>query len=202
MVYSDFSLKSVKINFELTVDESIDLFAQTEAIAPSNLLELTLKETIPLVSAINTEKARSELIIAPILLEVRRHLQYKVSLFSGIDFNVAPEKGLAGFCDFILSQSSEQYFIQSPVVTIVEAKNENIKGGLGQCIAEMVAAQLFNQQNSSEIQTIYGVVTTGQIWKFLKLEGKTVFIDQSDYYIKEVEKILAILVTSLGDRAK
>jgi hypothetical protein len=94
MAYSDFSLNSVKHSF--------DLFAQIEAIAPSALLK-ALKQTIPLVSAINTQKARSKLIIAPILLGVR---QYQVSLFSGIDFNVAPEKGLAGFCDFILSRAS------------------------------------------------------------------------------------------------
>lgn len=199
MAYSDFSLNSVKTSFDLTINESIDLFSNVQAIAPSELLKLTLKETIPLVSAINTEKARSELLIAPILLETRRQLHYQVSLFSGVDFVVAPEQGLTGFCDFILSRSTEQYFIQAPVVTIVEAKNENIKAGLGQCIAEMVAAQLFNEKNCSEIQTVYGVVTTGQIWKFLKLEGKTIFIDLSDYYIKEVERILGILVATVSE---
>lgn len=177
MAYSDFSLTKVQSNFSLSINEKVDLFAGVEAIALTDLLRLTLKETIPLVSAINTEKARSELIIAPILLEVRRHLQYQIGLFSGVDFVVAPEQGLTGFCDFILSRSPEQYFITSPVVTIVEAKNENIKAGLGQCAAEMVAARLFNEQNLREIQTIYGTVTTGQIWKFLKLEGQTVFID-------------------------
>ena len=99
--------------------------------------------------AINTEKARSELLFAPILLEVRRHLQYQISLFSGVDFNVAPEKGLAGFCDFILSRSTERYFIVSPVVTIVEAKNENIKSGLRQCVAEMMVAQIANLSSAN-----------------------------------------------------
>lgn len=194
MAYSDFNLRKVKNDFELIIEENVDLFADVEAIAPSEILSLTLKETIPLVSAINTEKARSELIIAPILLEVRRRLQYQISLFSGVDFVVAPEKGLTGFCDFILSHSREQYFISSPVVAIVEAKNENIKGGLGQCAAEMVAAQLFNQKESNEIPAIYGAVTTGTAWKFLKLEGQSLFVDLSDYYIKEVSKILGILM--------
>jgi transketolase C-terminal domain/subunit len=54
---------------------------------------------------------------------------------------------------------------------IVEAKNENIKGGLGQCVAEMVAAQIFNEREANAIDTIYGAVTTGEIWKFLKLGG-------------------------------
>jgi len=197
MAYSDFTLSRVKTDFDLTIAENVDLFQGVEAIAPSELLSLTLKETIPLVSAINTEKARSELIIAPILLEVRRQQKYQLSLFSGVDFVVAPEKGLNGFCDFILSRSTEQYFISSPIVTIVEAKNENIKAGLGQCTATMVAAQLFNEQESSELKVIYGAVTTGSAWKFLKLEGQTIFIDLSDYYIKEVGQLLGILAATL-----
>lgn len=198
MAYSDFTLNCVKTAFNLTINESTNLFASTEAIAPSELLRLTLQETLPLATAINTEKARSELIIAPILLEVRRNLHFQISLFSGIDFNVAPDLGLSGFCDFILSKSSEQFFIQSPVLTLVKAKNENIKASLGQCVAEMVAAQLFNQQSGNEVRVIYGVVTTGEVWRFLKLEGQIVFVDAISYYISQVEKILGILVSSLS----
>ena len=66
---------------------------------------------------------------------------------------------------------------------IVEAKNENIKGGLGQCVAEMIAAQRFNEREGNAIDTIYGAVTTGEIWKFLKLAGAVASIDLSDYYI-------------------
>lgn len=199
MAYSDFSLQKIKTEFNLIIDESVDLFSGVPAIAPSNHLSFTLSEAVLLVSAINTEKIRSELLIAPILMDVRRHLNYQISLFSGIDFNVAPEKGLAGFCDFILSRSTEQYFLTSPVVTIVEAKNESIKSGLGQCIAEMIAAQLFNKQNSEEPRTVYGSVTTGQIWKFLKIETQTVFIDKVDYYVSNVEKILGIFVAIFQD---
>jgi ribosomal protein L9 len=80
-----------------------------------------------------------------------------------------------------------------PVVVIIGAKNENIKGELGQCAAAMLAAQLFNQQEGNEIRKIYGAVTTGDIWKFLKLEENDIFIDLSNYYIKEIDKILGIL---------
>ncbi|NEU72766.1 hypothetical protein PI95_009350 [Hassallia byssoidea VB512170] len=143
--------------------------------------------------AINTEKARSEMIITPILLEVRRKANYQISLFSGTDFNVDAEKGLNGYCDFVISRSKEQLTINAPVMIIVEAKNENIKGGLGQCMAAMLAAQIFNQQEENEIKTIYGAVTTGDIWKFLKLEGADLFVDLNNYYIKELNKILGIL---------
>jgi transketolase C-terminal domain/subunit len=80
------------------------------------------------------------------------------------------------------------------VITIVEAKNENIIGGLGQCIAEMVAAQIFNQRQSLDIPVIYGVVTSGTAWRFLMLSGNKVSIDLVEYYINQVEIILAILL--------
>jgi hypothetical protein len=118
-----------------------------------------------------------------VLLEVRRQAKGQVSLFSGTEFNVEETKGLVGYCEYILSRSKEQLTINAPVILITEAKNENIKAGLGQCIAGMVAAQQFNQQEGQAIDTIYGAVTTGEIWKFLKLIGTTASIDLTDYYI-------------------
>lgn len=197
MAYSDFTLAKVKETFDLTLEETQNLFVEVEGVQPSELLTLTLKEYIPLATAINTEKARSELLIAPVLTEVRRQLKYQIALFSGTDFNVDNNKGLVGFCDFIISGSKEQYYITAPVITIAKAKNENIKGGLGQCIAAMIAAQLFNQRAGNDVELIYGVVTTGTNWKFLTLEGNTIFIDSIEYYIKEVVKILGILLKPL-----
>ena len=71
------------------------------------------------------------------MLELKDKLSDLMSLFSGIDFNVDKEKGLNGFCDYIISGSSEQFYLEVPVIIIVEAKNENINSGMGQCIAEM-----------------------------------------------------------------
>lgn len=199
MAYSDFTLNKFKKAFNLRIDEESDLFATVEAVQPSEYLTTTLDETVELALAINTEKARSEMIITPMLLEVRRKANYQISLFSGTDFNVDFEKGLNGYCDFILSRSKEQLTINAPVTIIVEAKNENIKAGLGQCGAAMLAAQLFNQQEENNIKTIYGAVTTGDIWKFMKLVDSDVFIDLSNYYIKDVDKIIGILSKSIQD---
>jgi len=193
MAYSDFTLTKVKKIFNLHIDEQSDLFANLEAVEPSNYLTTTLSETVELALAINTEKARSEMIITPVLLEIRRRANHQISLFSGTDFNVDFEKGLNGYCDFIISRSQEQLTINAPVLIIVEAKNENIKNGLGQCAAAMLAAQSFNQEEGNAIETIYGTVTTGDIWKFLKLVGSELFIDLSNYYIKDINKILGIL---------
>lgn len=193
MAYSNFTLSKVKSDFGIITDETQDLFAEITPIQPSSLLSLVLKDQIPLASAINTEKARSELVIMPTLMEVRRLLNNQISIFSGSSFEVDPSQGLDGRCDFILSRSPEQYYITSPVVTIVEAKNESIPSGLGQCIATMIAARLFNQKEGNPTDTLYGAVTTGTDWKFLKLQEQIAFIDSNDYYIKEIDKILAIL---------
>ncbi len=144
MAYSNFTLSKVKSEFAIITDETQDLFVEIIPIPPSDLLSLILKDQIPLASAINTEKARSELVIMPILMEVRRLLKNQISIFSGSSFEVDSSQGLDGRCDFILSRSPEQYYIASPVMTIVEAKNESIPSGLGQCIATMIAARLFN----------------------------------------------------------
>ncbi|MEA5507411.1 hypothetical protein VB735_30835 [Halotia wernerae UHCC 0503] len=193
MAYSDFTLSKFKKSFNINIDEENDLFANVEPVLISDKLTANLEETTELALAINTEKARSEMIITPILLEVRRKANYQISLFSGTEFNVDAGKGLNGYCDFILSRSKEQLTINAPVMIIVEAKNENIKGGLGQCMAAMLAAQIFNQEEGNEIKTIYGAVTTGDIWKFLKLEDTDLFVDLNNYYIKELNKILGIL---------
>src|SRR5436853_1491186 len=168
MAYNEFSLDLLKQRFGLQIDEGIDIFSDVPAVSVSDLLSETIREGVPLALAISTEKARSELIITPILLEVRRQFGQRISFFSGVEFTVDPERGLKGTCDYLLSLSTEQLTIEAPVVAIVEAKNENIKQGISQCIAELVAAQLFNRQRNNPIETIYGVVTTGSNWKFLR----------------------------------
>ena len=193
MAYSEFTLLKIKETFgDFTIDQESNLFHSIEAVEVSNLLNEILKENIPLALAVHTEKARSEFIIAPILVELRKILDHKISLFSGIDFNVDPSIGLNGQCDFIISTSRDQFVLTAPLILIVEAKNENIKGGLGQCIAEMIAAKLFNEREENQITTIYGIVTTGTAWRFLKLEDRIVSIDLPEYYIDNAGKILGI----------
>lgn len=202
MPYSDFDLRKAKTDLGLTLVEKQGVFSGIESVDLRPCFRETLMENIPLARAINTEKARSELIIANILVETRRMLGHKISLFSGIEFNVDKAKGLNGFCDFLISQSAEQLMLVSPIIAIVEAKNENIIGGLGQCIAEMYASVLFNQQeNQHALPRIYGAVTTGTAWKFLKMEGLIVQIDLDDYPIEDAAKIFGILLAMASQKA-
>ncbi|MDE5069366.1 MAG: hypothetical protein O4861_06165, partial [Trichodesmium sp. St16_bin4-tuft] len=164
-------------------------------VAPSQFILEALEEYLPLAVAIGSEKARSELIVAPILVAMKKHLNKQISLFSGIEFNVDIELGLNGFCDFIISNSTQQFFIESPVITLVEAKNDNLKSGLAQCMAEMVAAQIFNQRQNNNISKIYGVITTGTIWQFLELEAEAVVLDLQEYSVENLPKVLGILTS-------
>lgn len=198
MAYSDFTLEKVQKLFNLVIQENQPLFQDIQPLEPSPLLQTFLAQNANLALKINTEKARSEMIIAPILLDLKNQITNSLSLFSGVDFNVDAQQGLNGICDFLISASHEQLFIKSPIITLVEAKKENIMGGLGQCVAEMVAAQIFNQQADNEIPIILGVVTSGNIWKFLQLQGKECRIDLNEYYLQDLSKILGILNTCVN----
>lgn len=195
MAYSDFKLDQLLTTFSLNLREQPDHFGNLPPRPPSDYLSLTLKRNLNLAVAINTEKARSELIIAPILLELKQQYYEKISLFSGVDFTVDSEQGLNGICDFLISLSPEQLLIRAPVLTLVEAKNENLKSGFAQCMAEMIAAQRFNQQRGNPIDPIYGVVTIGTIWRFLVLSDRQITVDTTEYFIKDIDQILGILNT-------
>jgi hypothetical protein len=197
MPYSDFSLEKVKRNFELTTLEIVDLFGDIPELECSTMLTEILRYNVPLAVASNSKKARSEMIISPILIDLRRLSRERINLFSGIELDVDSARGLNGICDFIISDSPEILFVSAPVITLVEAKTENITAGLGQCVAEMLAARIFNERAGNEVSTIYGVVTTGSIWKFMKLDGSIISIDLTEYYLKDVNKILGILAMGL-----
>ncbi|MEL6354783.1 MAG: hypothetical protein AAFR58_23995 [Cyanobacteria bacterium J06627_28] len=194
MPYRQFKLDNIKRELNVQIRDRASLFGEIAPVQCSDLLTQLLEKYSPLAIAIGTEKSKSEFIIAPILYELKEQLVGQISLFSGREFNVVPEKGLSGFCDFLISRSPEQLIIESPVITVVEAKNDNILSGIGQCIAEMVAAQIFNERHQNPIPAIYGVITTGSNWKFLRLRGDTIDADLDEYYLNDVGKILGILL--------
>jgi hypothetical protein len=201
MSFREQRLPDLVKRFKLSKHERFGLFSGVPPVQPSDGLLETLRYNAPLAADIGTEKARSELIVAPILVELKRRHRPEISLFSGVEFSVAPEEGLSGVCDFLLSRSPDQLFVTAPVVTLVEAKNENIREGLGQCLAEMLAAQRFNEREGNAIPTLFGSVTTGTTWKFLSLTEKLVTLDLDEYLITQPEKILGVLVAMVTDTA-
>ncbi len=191
MAYNNFTLASVKHQFALNIlDAPFCAFLPTADPQPEFLV--IFQQWLPLAQRAKSEKAKSELLVSPILTEVRRLVHEPIQLFSGEEFNVDRELGLNGFCDFLLSKSKISYIIEAPIIMLVEAKKGELDVGLGQCVAEMVAAQLFNKSEGQEIPVIYGCVTSGKLWQFLKLAGQDVTIDANEYQITPVEKILGI----------
>jgi len=198
MTYNDFNLKTVTKKIGLTIGDRIDLFATVPELEPSSLLVEVLKENVPIALSSNTDKSRLSMITAPILIELRKLFNHQIGLFCGIDFTVDAEKGLNGNCDFLISRSSHLLIITAPVVAIVEAQNEDINAGLGPCVAEMLAARIFNEGEGNKNATIiYGAVTSGQTWRFLRLKEQVIEIDLIEYYLIDVNKILGILASAI-----
>lgn len=197
MTFSDFtSVQQIEAKFALHVRSMPNIFAGAKDIElPKYFLE-SLDKSKRLAVAINTEKARSEFIIAPVLFQAWEMQKENSSLFSGIELKVSPEEGLSGRCDFVISASPDMMFLTAPILTIVEAKNDNIQDGFAQCIAEMIAAARFNEARRQPFLNIYGCVTTGTEWRFLRLQQQNnlVEIDVDEYQITHVSKILGILV--------
>ncbi|WP_309736390.1 hypothetical protein [Chamaesiphon sp. OTE_75_metabat_556] len=192
MAYNNFTLESVKDRFDLQLvnNRFCELFPVSE---PQSEFLTIFDESFSLAEVAKSEKAKSELLVSPILVQARRLVDRQVQLFSGEEFNVDQEKGLNGFCDFLFSKSENQFTIDAPVLMLVEAKRGEIESGLGQCVAEMVAAQSYNQLKNRSILVIYGCVTSGTLWQFLKLEDSNVTIDPTNYLVTPVQKILGIL---------
>lgn len=201
MAYSNWTLESVVPTFQLEKIDTVGLFSEIEPVTPSEYLTMGLAKKAPLATAIGTEKARSEMIVADVLVDLLDHLDRRISLFSGIDFNVDVENGLTGVCDFLVSLSPNQFYLEAPVIILVEAKNTDVKLGLGQCVAEMLAAQRFNAEKGNHIPYIYGASTTGIDWVFLKLEEKCLHIDMATYQIAQCDKLLGILSSMVAQKA-
>ena len=206
MAYSDFTLETAVETFDLEIVEPVGFFSGLETIDPGEDFTTHLANRVQLADAINTDKARSELIISNVIVELRQHYNCCISFFSGTDFDVDAESGLDGVCDFLISLSPTQLFIRAPVAILVEVppiagKDESIIIGLGPCVAKMVAAQRFNAKKENEIPCIYGATTKGTEWMFLKLEKQRLSIDLMFYPIAQCDKILGILSSMVEQKA-
>jgi hypothetical protein len=190
MTYSDFTLAQVCKTFALELRRS-PLFAGVSAVAVSSWLSDWLGRSLPF--AFGSEKARSEFLVVPILMASIERNNHALSIYSGQRLDVAPDQGLAGECDFLLTRTPPLPILQAPVVALVEAKKHDIEAGFGQCAAQMVGARLFNEREGHPIPRIFGCVTTGEIWQFLNLEADTLTVDHARYYLDNLELLLGVL---------
>jgi hypothetical protein len=194
MAFRDFTFPEVLERLGLRIVDA-NLFSEAAPLPVREEFASFLRDGTSLALANSTEKAKSEFIIAPVLLELRRSIGPKFALFSGVEWDFDPSLGLNGYCDFILGRGPSQHVLQAPFIAIVEAKNDLIRTGLGQCIAAMVAARMSNERSALPALAIHGAVSTGAAWQFLRLHGDVVEMDIPEYFIDDLPKIMGILRT-------
>jgi hypothetical protein len=191
MAYSDFTFAKLKKRFKIT-QESVYLFEgiSIAPLVPSAKLLDDLKEAeqMPML----TEKAKSEYLIAPFVKDLKRR-HPNLSIFSGYSLNIDAENELNGAPDFIISKRPRIVEIEAPIFCIMETKNKTVEEGYAQCAAEMYAACLFNEQMNEPLATIYGAVTNGFDWVFLKYENLTIQIDMNRYYLGNLPQLLGVM---------
>ncbi len=203
MAFSDFDLRGALQAFGLTEERDAALFADVAPLVPSPFLQVWLDEFAPVAVGVNSEKARSEFIIAPFLAETRRRSAAPVNVLPGVTLDVDRARGLSGFCDFVITRSPEYFFLRGPLAAVVEAKREDLVGGLGQCAAAMVALREFNDRDGTPVPAVFGAVTSGTVWRFLRLTQSVLAIDRQEYYLHDAAAILGVLVhiAGSGDRS-
>lgn len=202
MAFSDFRYPDVFDQLGLHESGMVNLFDRVATVAPGPAVQHALAVGSGLALSINTEKARSEWLVAPVLGEFWSRYNGRISVHSGVEFNADPEGGLAGYCDFLIGRHPQVPRVRAPVAIIFEAKRDNIMDGLGQCIAGMAGIQRFNSREGTSIDPVYGCVTTGSLWKFLRLTGSAVTIDLIEYSIGQIDKLLGIFTFMVGPVAE
>lgn len=190
MAYSNFNYKRTRTELGI-VEENTFLFSDITPITPTDVLQNTLKRSN--VIALFSEKSRSEGIVLPILLEIHELNESKFSVYSGAILNADDTKGLNGECDFILSSGRQSFEMEFPLFCVIEAEDHDIEKNIPQCIAQMEGARIYNEREGKLLPCIYGCVTTATEWQFLKLIGKTCFIDTKRYYINDLPTLLGVL---------
>lgn len=199
MAYSQFtSLKFVKKDLNVSVMTG-QLFSSIKPIMPSDWLKQTLEMASARKIAYYSEKSRSEAIVFPILLETSNRNKGILTLYSGAVMDADKEKGLNGECDFILGLGKQNIELETPVFCIVEAKDNDIDLGIPQCIAQMVGARKLNDMDKIDLPMIYGAVTTGETWTFMRLEKDAILIDEKSFYLANTSELLGILQEIVDD---
>jgi hypothetical protein len=190
MAYSDFTLTKLRKQFGLE-QKKTELFKGVVDIKPSTRLELDIEEGLQMPR--NTEKARSENLVSPVLKEIFRNNKTKLTLFPGYGLNVDIERGLNGNCDCIIAGRADIMELTNPIICLVEAKNGVIEDGYGQCGAEMYAARLYNEDLGTPIPEMFGIVTNGEVWQFMMLKEQVIYFEGETFSLDKLPRILGIL---------
>jgi hypothetical protein len=188
MGYSNFKkIEQVTKKFNLSAKRQ-NLFNNITGIEASRWLLETLEfaKLVPL----RNEKVKSERIVSPILIEIAKLFEENITLFSGEDLLIDVDKDLSGECDFFFTLVPQSAYLETPIISLVEAKDEDMDYGIAQCAAQLYGAKLFNESEGKHIPILYGCATDGVEWKFMRFENNIFYIDNRVY--TDLQEILGV----------
>ena len=189
MAYTDFTFADLREKFGLKYDEK-QFFKQINPIQPSDFLLQQLD--VANEFGLRTEKMKSEYLVVPVLTFVKQQNRDYVQLFSGENLPADRKLKLNGEVDYIWVGKGKAPELEEPIISLCEAKKGSIEDSLAQCAAKMYGARVFNQKNHSPIVDIFGCVTSGVEWRFMKLEGQTIWKDTQIYSLANLPELLGV----------
>ena len=142
------------------------------------------------INVFASEAARCENVIYPILREVYKKYADAFTLWS--HQSISCDAQLNGTPDYLISTKSAlgKTVLESPIIVVVEAKRSDFIEGWGQCLAELVAAQKINDDNTI---SVYGIVTDGALWEFGKLEANLFTQNETVLAISDLKKVFGAI---------
>ncbi|MCU0338272.1 MAG: hypothetical protein MUE30_00175 [Spirosomaceae bacterium] len=193
MGYSNYKkIKTVTQRFGLDAQTKM-LFESVMPIAPSTWLLETLKKAK--IAPLTNEKTKSERVISPILLEIAEYYQDQITLFSGEELDIDAQSDLSGACDFFFVLQPHKPYIESPIISLVESKNEDMEYGRAQCAAQLYGTKLFNEAEGKPMPFLYGCATDGVEWQFIRFQNDVFYIDTNIYTdLKEILGVWHIVI--------
>jgi hypothetical protein len=161
MPYSKFeSIEEVAGKFDIEVVDKgiIDMLDIEIPDYPFSEITKRLNDSMSFINEVTI----CEDIISPILTQISA--KYKsLYIWSHVAYNV--EKDLVGEPDYLIATRTKHGGMGIPPLCVMEAKKENWEEGWAQTLAEMYATSI------QGAKVCYGVVTTGDVWMFGKLEN-------------------------------
>jgi hypothetical protein len=139
-------------------------------------------EILPKIT-LNSEIAKRDFMIAPILWEIIRHAKARIN----VEYQIEIDNRLSGSLDYLIRSNQE--------IIVIEAKKGDIDKGFNQLTAEMIALDMYEEEGLP--RSLYGAVSIGELWRFgiLDREAKSIYRDLHTYRVPEdIEKVFLVIL--------